>query len=93
MLLRQSQLFEVFVRERLEMFAMLEGGPELSGEGVGGVVWGGAVFASSACSVQLTQHTGAVCDSGAAQGVTACTFSTCHECRPAAMSCAVVLAQ
>jgi hypothetical protein len=32
MLLRQSQLFEVFVRERLEMCATLEGGPELSGE-------------------------------------------------------------
>jgi hypothetical protein len=32
MLLRQSQLFEVFVRERLEMYATVEGGPELSGK-------------------------------------------------------------
>lgn len=32
LLLRQSQLFEVFVRERLEMYATLPGGPECSGE-------------------------------------------------------------
>lgn len=32
LLLRQSQLFEVFVRERLEMCAKVVGGPEFSGE-------------------------------------------------------------
>jgi hypothetical protein len=32
LLMRQSQLFEVFVRERLEMYATMEGGPELSSE-------------------------------------------------------------
>jgi hypothetical protein len=30
--LRQSQMFEVFVGERLEMFADIQGGPEFSGE-------------------------------------------------------------
>jgi hypothetical protein len=40
LLLRHSQLFEVFVRERLEMCASVQGGPAFSGEGVC-VCWGG----------------------------------------------------